>query len=170
MKKILLALTALVVLNFTGCKTTEANYRAAYEAAKNKRTETGDSISTEALRQYDMPRPAVVNGDTLMMITKAVYVPKDGPEDAASMQRYCVVVAKFKQLFNARSMAERLLQTGRWPDAFVVGDRDSNYYVVAAATAVPSQALGLMEKAQKEESVVLKAQFPYVLRPAHLAR
>ena len=38
MKKLLLML-AVVVVALAGCKTNEANYRAAYEKAKEKRTE-----------------------------------------------------------------------------------------------------------------------------------
>lgn len=45
MKKILLIISVIVVVfSITSCKTTEENYRSAYELAKEKKTETGDSL------------------------------------------------------------------------------------------------------------------------------
>lgn len=55
MKKLLLMLAAVIVA-LAGCKTNEANYRAAYEKAKEKRTETGDSAITSKLRSELTPR------------------------------------------------------------------------------------------------------------------
>lgn len=170
MKKILLAITVLAVLNFTACKTNEANYRAAYEVAKNKLTETGDSATTAQLRNSDLPRPIIANGDTLMAVTKSVAFAKDSPGSPESMARYCVVVAKFRQMFNAKSMAERIAQQPLWRDAFVLKDRGGYYYVIAASTAAPERALELIEAAQKDSSMVLRSPYPYLLRPAHLAR
>lgn len=170
MRKILFLIVAVTVIGLVGCKTNEANYRAAYEIAKNKRTETGDSTTTAQLRNSDMPRPLRVNGDTLMVLTKSVGFAKESPGSKESMQKYCVVVAKFRQLFNAKSMAERLAQQEQWRDAFVLIDRDGYYYVVAASTASPELAKTLVEKAKDDKSMVLHEPFPFLLRPAHLAR
>ena len=50
MRKILSLIAFVVALGLCSCRTTEENYRAAYEKAKEKQIETGDSISTLGLK------------------------------------------------------------------------------------------------------------------------
>ena len=56
MKKLMILLSACALL--AGCKTNEANYRQAYEVAK-QRYENADTVSTSShrLERYAQPHP-----------------------------------------------------------------------------------------------------------------
>ena len=85
---------------FNSCKTSEENYKKAYQAAVEKQNEgyTDEEILSMA-REEAIPR-TVFNGDSIPM--KGVYVNtvKLDPPVAAAL-RYNVIVATFKQKFNA---------------------------------------------------------------------
>ncbi|MCM1483443.1 MAG: hypothetical protein NC043_03835 [Muribaculaceae bacterium] len=169
MKRIFLALIAGAFLTFTACKTTEANYRAAYEIAKEKRMETGDSTVTAGLKNELTPRNMVFGTDTLPVRTISIGITKDGGGKASGLRKFNIVVAQFRQLFNAKSMRERLMGNG-FPEAFVIHDRDLVYYVVAASTAIPSEAASLLAKVKDIKDIRYNAPYPYVLIPVHFAR
>lgn len=169
MKKLLLMLAAVIVA-LAGCKTNEANYRAAYEKAKEKRTETGDSTITSKLRSELTPKDMVIDGVTLPVRTeplRAISPEKDAPVPV--LKRYCVVVAQFRQMFNARSLRTRLAESG-YEGAVVVANRQDDYYVCAATTAVPAEAAEVLRRLGEEKSIAIHEPFPYVLRPAQLVR
>mgnify|MGYP001027885617 CR=1 FL=1 len=171
MKNILLPIiSAIIAVALLGaCKTNEANYRAAYEQAKDKNTDTGDSLSTQGLRDFNRPKAMVIGGDTLMVRTERVVVSKDAGVAEAALKKYCVVVAQFRQIFNARSMCQRLIDGG-YPGAFVVNNREGQYYVVASATDSSSEAAAMIRDITADKSVVLREPYPYVLRPGQLVR
>lgn len=168
MKKLILFLTILsLTAGFYSCKTTEANYRNAYETAKTKRTQTGDSVTTEALIDQQRPKPITVDGVTMNVRTE--YVRPADRAQASLLKKYCVVVGRFRQIFNANSMAKRLVEGG-YPNAFVVRNGMDEHYVVAASTAIPAEAAAMIERIQNDRSLTLHSPYPYVLRPAQLAR
>lgn len=168
MKKILIIMSVVMLIT-SACKTNENNYRAAYEKAKERRTETGDSATTAAFRDSQMPKEMTFDGVTLPVMTFPATIYKEKGVEAPQMYRYCVVTGRFRQIFNASSMCERLRGFG-YDGAFVLQDRDKNYYVVAGTTAEPAEASALIERLKKDESVVVRSPFPYVVRPAHLVR
>lgn len=167
-KLLLIILLATVIL--TGCKTSEKNYRAAYEVAKQKMNESAvDSTVLARISQAELPKETVVDGDTLPMRTFPIGYAKDGGASKEVVKRYNVVVGQFRQIFNAKAMRERLVSSG-YPGAFVLNDRDQNYYVVAASCSTPAEAGQQLERVRKDNSISLKAPLPWILRPAHLAR
>lgn len=170
MKKILLIM-CVVAIAVTACKTTEENYRAAYELAKDKRTETGDSLITTQLRSSVMPKPMIFGLDTLPVRTIYVsaYNDSEGKVSKGTLQKYLIVVGQFKQIFNAGSMAKRLADNG-YDGAFVVYDRQKEYFVVAGGVDNPSAASDLIHRIEGDKAVVVRSPYPYVLRPAQLAR
>ena len=85
------------------------------------------------------------------------------------MLRYGVVVGKFKQIFNARSMRERLAANG-YPEAIVVYNGSQEYFVVACSTSVPAEAATLLDKVRADTSLTLRDPYPYILRPAMYIR
>lgn len=169
MKKIiLLAATAFILLGMWSCKTTEANYRAAYRIAKEKQLDGGDSTVTAGLKSELIPRNMRIDGVTLPVRTEPVITSKGGGADASSLQLYNVAVASFKQFFNAQSMRKRLADLGY--SSFVVQNRNVTYYVVAASTRSVDEAALLLEKVKGEKQIVLHAPFPYILRAGQLIR
>lgn len=155
---ILLAFAALL----SSCKTSEENYRKAYEAAVEKQNEayTGEEISLMA-REEAIPK-TLFRGDSIPM--KGVYVNtvKLDPPVAAAL-RYNVVVATFKQQFNAKSVLDRLRQAG-YPDGRLLIDRDQTYYVAPLSTDSLSEAVTALRRLQSSSPVPLRSPFPYILR------
>lgn len=169
MKKIFVFVFSVALLGIAGCKTTEANYRAAYEIAKEKQMDSGDSITNAGLKSQQMPRQMVFGADTLQVRTEAVGVTANGGGTNDMLKKYCVVAGQFHQIFNASSMRSRLVADG-YEGTFLLHNRMKQYYVVVGSYNLPSEARAMIDSLKADESLVFKAPFPYVLRPAHLVR
>jgi len=170
MKRITLYIAVAALLAAGACKTNEANYRAAYEAAKEK-IDTDNADIDVALMDKERPRPMVFGADTLPTRSFFIGYTTDGgaDKDRSLVKGYCVVVGKFKQVFNARSMRQRLIANG-YPSALVIHDTLKDYYVIATTTNDTRQAAIDLAKVRADSSLVLKSPFPYVLLPGHLHR
>lgn len=167
MKRILLiSCCAAILWAATGCKTTEANYKAAYEMAKEKSAEKSpvDGTIYEQMRREAIDSRLVVNGDSIPMVTAQISV-VPGYSTPQSVKRYSVVVNQFKQVFNAKSQVDRLRAAG-YPDALLVVTAEPLYYVVAASADTPEDIAGQFKKVADDKSIVKKSPFPWVLRPA----
>ena len=103
MKKTFLLL-AIATLSLTACKTTEANYRAAYEMALQKDKEGIDEETYALIKQEEAPQEIGSEGDKLRVITQSVVVTKNAGNDDASIRRYNVAIGSFRQVFNAKAM------------------------------------------------------------------
>lgn len=168
MKTRLILTLAASTLLLGACKTTEANYKAAYEMAKEKSTDAGDPEITQKLRNELKPKDTKFGEITLPVRKVSVAITKDGGGDYSKLRRFNVVVGQFKQLFNSKSLRDRLKSEG-FQDAFLLNDRELNYYIVAASVETPAQAEEVMKKVNDISSLQLKAPYPYVLIPAHMA-
>lgn len=170
MKKLLFYMAGVVMLALPACKTTEANYRAAYETAK-ERSRSGDLDSTVYARIRREARPATVKvgNDTLPLITQNVKLTTEGASAGASLRRYNLVVAQFKQIFNAKSMKQRLIDGG-YPEALIVETREPLYYVIAESYDNAAAALAGLNAIKAAPPLVMKDPFPWILQPAAFAR
>lgn len=172
MKKLFILVIALAAV-LGACKTNEANYRAAYEKAKERRTETGDSLTTSQLRSSLLPKDMVIGSDTLPVMTFPVSVYSDKNDKnnvpVGELKKYLIVVGQFRQIFNAGSMARRIADNGL-EGAFVVYNRQKDYFVIAASTDNPDEVVGLLNGVRSDRSLSLRSPYPYVLRPAQFVR
>ena len=171
MKKIFLFVAVVAAMALGACKTTEANYKAAYEAAKIQQRQSADIDSTiygKVRRQGTMIQLSV-GQDTLPIRTEAIGYTDGGGASRETVRKYNIVVGQFKQVFNARQMRERLM-AGGYPDAFIVHTREPLYYVVTQTVDTPEEALAAYDKVKTDKNIVLRDPLPFVLRPAHLAR
>ena len=169
--RLLLAAILLSVM-MPACKTTEANYRQAYEIAKDKqeKSDGGDEIPTAALNRYGMPRPQLTaEGDTLMILTEPIAFTPEGGAERSTLKRYNVVVGQFRQIFNAKAMLGRLREGG-YPDACIVNTRLPLYYVISGSYATTAEASEALETVKGDGSLRFSAPLPFILQPAHLAR
>lgn len=145
-----------------GCKTTEENYRNAYQTAVAKQNE-GYTAEEIALMRHEEAIPRTVyKGDSIPL--RGVYVNTvklDPPVPAAS--RYNVVVASFKQRFNATSAMDRL-RDGGYPEAFLLIDKDQNFFVAASTTNSLDSAVTTLRQLEKASPVACRSPFPYILR------
>lgn len=160
---IVIIITAAIITAASGCKTTEENYRAAYELAKQKNASGGiDSTIYSRIRNEARPQTTIVNGDTLAMKSEYVRLTPDcgSPEQ---FHTYNVVIAQFKQLFNAKSVRKRAIEAG-YADALIVQTREPLYYVVAASSNSTAEIQKSLGKIQSTPPVVLKEPCPFILR------
>jgi hypothetical protein len=170
MKKLLfMAATALMLLT-TGCKTTEQDYQRAYDrtiaANDSTRTDFKDTV-------YGRYRRAVrdeqikVGNDTIDTRIVDVSVTKDTGATNSTLKRYCVVAAEFKQLFNAKSMQDRLIEQGN-KDAFITETAEPFYYILAGSYDTLDEALAHIKRLRAQQVIKFKEPAPYVMQPARL--
>lgn len=144
MKHISYILATISLLVCTACHTTEANYKASYDKAVAKERER---ITPEIYqRVIDEKRRSthVVNGDSVRLVPYHFNVVG---KDTKSYP-YGVVVAEFKQIFNANSYCERLKSEAHLP-SYVVMDTEKRYLVVAQGFEDVGQAAEFVKVAPK---------------------
>ena len=131
MKKLITASVLLAgLLLSVGCKPTENNYRAAYEAARNKREKANEEqlVPTTGLLSDDGPSMKVIEGDT-------VYVTRDrlrrDPETSELLKTYNVAVGVYKMNTNARAQAAALSEKGY--NAFAVQTTGDRWYTIVGS-------------------------------------
>lgn len=152
---------AMTLVALSGCKTTETNYKKAYETAVEKRNEAYTADEVAAMNKEEAIPRTVFRGDSIPLRGMHVNTVKlDPPVDAAL--RYNVVVASFKQKFNAMSVMTRLRDAG-YSNALLLVDRDLKYYVTAGTFAELAPAVELMRELQKSSPVALRLPYPYIL-------
>lgn len=164
--KILLTLTAAILSAsvIVGCKTSEKNYREAYEKVVQKRNEGVDSAQAAAIElESKVPVSDAGDGVMLPMRSEFVIITPDGGGQREMLKKFSVVVGDFRQKFNAVSMRERLVDLG-YPGAFVVNTADKEYYVIAMSTDSASDASSLLSKVSSDKNLVLRTPLPWVLR------
>lgn len=164
-----LALAALMALG--ACKPNESAYKSAYESAIAKRDAEGGVEGTVYNRYREMAKPSEIalGTDTLPVITEFIGFTENGGASRETTGRYNVVVGRFKQVFNARQMRERLQANG-YPEAFILHTREPLYYVATATCSTAQEALEQLRRVEADSSLVLRAPLPFVLQPAHMAR
>jgi hypothetical protein len=157
----MILMAAISVPMFQACKTSEENYRTAYEIAKAKKNEglTQDEIAGFA-REEAMPK-TVYKGDSIPL--KGMYVKwvEGGVDNSAKL--FNVVVASFKLKFNATSVFKRMQENG-YPNAVLLEDAFDTYYVGATTTASLDTAVSVLHTLQKASPITLRDPYPYILR------
>lgn len=135
-RTILPVFTLMIVGLFAtvGCRTSEANYREAYEktiAGRDSSLSVDSTIYGAVRREAKMRNMALADGSSVPVHTQHVRITEGGGGINENLRRYNVVVGRFKQLFNARSLRNRLVDGNIYPHAFVVETSEPYYYVVA---------------------------------------
>ena len=167
MRKIFVLLFGILActLVFTGCKTTEANYRKAYEkaVADNDRGVTEfDKTIYSRIRSQMRDLSYTLDGRDVTTRLMRVKVTPDGGGIPEWLRKYSVVVAEFKQLFNAKSMRSRLVDAG-YSRTFLVENGEPYYYIVLDSTNDLLQAVELADSVAASFPLPLKEGFPYIL-------
>ncbi|MCM1137935.1 MAG: SPOR domain-containing protein [Muribaculum sp.] len=161
-------LIILVVMVLVGCKTNENNYRQAYEAAVSQRQEESGVDSTIYAKMRNSGRVAdlVVDGVSMPMKSEYIGYTENGGASRETVKKYNVVAGQFRQVFNARQMRQRLIESG-YDSAFIVHTREPMYYVVTSTFSTPEETLKAYQKVLSDKSIVLRAPLPFILRPSH---
>ncbi len=153
------------------CKTTEANYKAAYETTVAHQREKA-SDDHDGMKIAGVPDPIVTqigNGISLPITTTWIGRSKEpGVADLDTVGKYNIVIARFRQIFNARQMQSRLQKTG-YPEALILKTTDA-YFVATATTSIPDSAASCLSKVESDTTLRLRPPYPFVLRAGHLVR
>lgn len=162
---IVLAVAAVAAAGLaTSCKTTEENYRKAYEkavAARDEGTDIDSTVYGQVRRQADVRTVDTPSGPVeLRRQDVAVTEGQDFGQDA--LARYGVVAAQFKQRFNAESMRSRMAAAG-FDSALVVETAEPLYYVVVASHPHIDQAIATLETLRASTPVALREPCPFIL-------
>ena len=164
MKQIIyIAIIIAIFSTISACKTTEQNYRAAYELAQQKKTDT-DTITDRLINREAGPARVTVDGVSLPM--KAEYTrPIRDLEgfNIGDFKKYNVVIASFRQLFNAESVRKRAIEGG-FDKAFIVINNEQVYIVIAESCSTPAEAEAALKKVNDAKPVVMKSPYPYIMR------
>lgn len=168
MKSLPIFLILVLVLAVSSCKTTEANYRQAYEAAVEQRREsTGiDSIIYGRIRNSAISSYLIDGSDSIPVRKEYIGYTEDGGSSRQNVKRYNVVVGQFKQVFNARQMRQRLIDNG-YDSAMIVHTREPLYYVISSSVATSDEAIERLRDIKNDKNIVLKSPLPFILTPAH---
>lgn len=167
MKTFLLIIGITISLAVTSCRTTEANYRSAYDKASARQAErsaegeSDDIIPYGQLRKPNTPKPEVIcqNGtnDSVPVLRTGVVAVDAGTE----LNRYNIIADGFAQHFNARALVSRLKDAG-YDSAKVIRDASLRYYAVAASSDDPCDACQLWQALMSDSAVTLRAE-PFIL-------
>lgn len=169
MKYLLIIISAVLAgMAVTSCKTTEENYRKAYEvAAEQKRENAGiDSTIYGRIRNSATTSRLVVGTDSLPMRKEYIGYTDGGGSSRDNVKRYNIVVGQFRQIFNAKQMRQRLIDGG-YDSAMIVHTREPMYYVITSSVSTPEEALAAWQRVNNDKNIVLRAPLPFVLSPAH---
>lgn len=135
-KAIILVAAAFVILNIVSCKPNQAATKAAYEkamaAAKEKPTITADTPTDGAITEI---QPMVTQSTVARERSESVKVLDNG-----TINLYSIVVGSFKQLTNANSMRNRLINDG-YTAAVVVQNAQGLYRVIACSFGTREEAV-----------------------------
>lgn len=157
---------ALVSLLWTSCKTTEKNYREAYEkaVAENDRGVTDfDKTIYNRYRSQITDVPVTVDGKTYETRMIRVKVTPDGGGIREWLKKYSVVVGEFKQLFNAKSLSSRYREAG-YPRTFIVENAEPYYYILAGSSNNITEMQALADSIAAKAAIPLKEGFPYIMQ------
>lgn len=167
MKKLLIIL-ALVGVGMTSCRTTEANYRAAYEAAKTSQAAANsadDGLDENTRRMLNMNRKEhqsvqIVGNDTLK-ISNVFAILEEGPVE--KLPQYSVVANAFSQLFNAKALLTRLQEAG-FSQAYIFKTATPDYYVAAGGSDNIADIPAIRDALAKAGNPGSRAGFPAIVR------
>lgn len=166
MRKIMIYLAAAALLgSLGGCRTTEANYREAYEkaiAGRDSSLAVDSTIYGGVRRQMQMAPVTLADGSSVEVWRQHVRVAPDCGALNENLHRYNVVVGRFKQIFNARSMRNRLVDSGTLPQCMVVETSEPFYYVVAASFRQVDSAAAFL-KALPADLPPMRPPLPFIL-------
>ena len=125
MKKLILL--GMVGLMWAGCKPTEKNYRAAYDAAQAKREAAikEQMLPATGMLSDDGPQLRIIGGDSVYVLQERVRL----ADSRRLPKKWAVAVGVYKMDTNAKSNAEALQGEG-YKNAFVAKAPTAKYYTV----------------------------------------
>ncbi len=170
MRKILLFISVCGLM-LSSCRTTEANYRAAYETTKSSQAAAvaDDGLDENTRRMLNLNKKQhqyvqIVGQDTLN-ITNVFAVLEEGPVE--TVPQFSVVANAFSQLFNARALMKRLQEAG-FKNAYIFKTATPDYYVSAGGSDNVADIPAISNALAKSGNPGSRAGFPAIVRVPRL--
>jgi len=159
MKRLLYCITLALLL--TACYTTEENYKAAYDKAKERTRENMGGTIYDMSQAERVRATEIINGDSVRLLRSYFNVVDDKYE---ATKKYGVVVAEFDQLINARSYRDRLKQNEGFQSYVVYTNREKKYCVVAQAYDEKESAALFIRNIKQHMKMKVLVPRPYILQ------
>lgn len=159
MKRLFYCITLALLL--TACYTTEENYKAAYDKAKERTRENMGGTIYDMSQAERVRATEIINGDSVRLLRSYFNVVDDKYENT---KKYGVVVAEFDQLINARSYRDRLKQNEGFQSYVVYTNREKKYCVVAQAYDEKEPAALFIRNIKQHMKMKVLVPRPYILQ------
>lgn len=159
MKRLLYCITLALLL--TACYTTEENYKAAYDKAKERTRENMGGTIYDMSQAERVRATEIINGDSVRLLRSYFNVVDDKYENT---KKFGVVVAEFDQLLNARSYRDRLKQNEGFQSYVVFANREKKYCVVAQAFDEKGPAALFIRNIKQRMKMKVLVPRPYILQ------
>ena len=159
MKRLLYCITLALLL--TACYTTEENYKAAYDKAKERTRENMGGTIYDMSQAERVRATEIINGDSVRLLRSYFNVVDDKYENT---KKFGVVVAEFDQILNARSYRDRLKQNEGFQSYVVYTNREKKYCVVAQAYDEKEPAALFIRNIKQHMKMKVLFPRPYILQ------
>ena len=159
MKRLLYCITLALLL--TACYTTEENYKAAYDKAKERTRENMGGTIYDMSQAERVRATEIINGDSVRLLRSYFNVVDDKYENT---KKFGVVVAEFDQLLNARSYRDRLKKNEGFQSYVVYTNREKKYCVVAQAYDEKEPAALFIRNIKQHMKMKVLVPRPYILQ------
>ena len=159
MKRLLYCITLALLL--TACYTTEENYKAAYDKAKERTRENMGGTIYDMSQAERVRATEIINGDSVRLLRSYFNVVDDKYENTT---KFGVVVAEFDQILNARSYRDRLKQNEGFQSYVVYTNREKKYCVVAQAYDEKEPAALFIRNIKQHMKMKVLVPRPYILQ------
>ena len=159
MKRLLYCITLALLL--TACYTTEENYKAAYDKAKERTRENMGGTIYDMSQAERVRATEIINGDSVRLLRSYFNVVDDKYENT---KKFGVVVAEFDQILNARSYRDRLKQNEGFQSYVVYTNREKKYCVVAQAYDEKERAALFIRNIKQRMKMKVLVPRPYILQ------
>ncbi len=163
-------IVSLALVGFASCKTTEANYRAAYEATRATQAAADsddglDENTRRLLAKNSRQKQAkhIVGNDTISYTTMFGRLYEN--QAVERLPRYSVVSNAFSQVFNAQALCKRLKEAG-FEKAYIFYTATPDYYVAAGGSDEISEIPSIIKALEKAGNPGSRKGFPAVIRNA----
>lgn len=159
-----LIVSALLVPALFSCKTTEENYRAAYEKTVEGREESQELESTiYGANRRGMAETTISTAKGKVNVRRQrVRITEGTASSQNALKQYNIVVGQFKQVFNAKSLRDRLAELG-YPEAFVAETSEPYYYIIVASYGEATEAADALAEIKAKKPIPMKAPLPFIL-------
>ena len=147
-------------ITLTACHSNEQNYKQAYDKAMEKHKEGVGEDAYNKIQAERMRFTHVINGDSVRM--KHMYV-NVADDSVKAGKRYSVIVAEFKQMFNAQNYRNRLKQEEGFPSYLLYGGPDKKYYVAIKGFDEKEVAAAFMHDLDKKVKMNILVPMPWIL-------